>query len=125
MANKNDRIKRDVATLVDFGILNGWTNEIIIKTVELPCNVVFVVTEKYDEKKKLFTLNMQGQSAGTLKDMCDIVARMEMDTMGRRSLTTARQHNVDAGSRSNRLAESEKTDLIKLRNKYLGIGQDA
>lgn len=118
-------VQRDVPQQVDYGILAAWSNEIIDAARRFPWNFVFVATEKYDQDRKMFHPALVGQSYEKLKGECDLLLRMDThqsDTNRRVLYTSAQGMEVGCRKSVGQLASVEFADLVKIRDKYLGIG---
>lgn len=118
-------IVRDAMVQLDYGVLNTWTNEIVMRLLRLPCNVVFVALERVDFDTKIAEPSLVGQSRDTIPGLCDVIARMVIgNDTSTRNLICGTQSSSETGARGamGKLNEVELADLSHLRDKYLNMG---
>lgn len=121
----SEDLQRDANVQFDYNVVQSWMQEVVSRSMALPCNVIFFALEKYDKEEKLYMPQLTGQNVSKVSGDVQLVARMihHGKTGSKRVLICRSQPNCIAGARGGRtvLNENEPPSLIRIRNKLLGI----
>jgi len=116
----SDLYIRDATTQVDYGIVGSWITEVCEMVLAIPCNIVFICMEKYEDK--IATPQLVGSSVEYVKGLCDVISRLVVSEDDSRVLICANNggpQEVGFRGEPNLLEAVEPANFRHIRSKYL------